>query len=129
MKARFRILAALFALSSLVLLQVEGLWASSACPPEMEMPMESHPADAGAEAPHCPLGEPGHSHEQDREGSEPPACPLMPAGAASCVGGALMPPTADQPAPGTAEDEFSPAASDHAKDLLLAVSLLRPPRA
>lgn len=128
MKLRFRFLAALFALVGLFLFQVEGLWASSACS-EMEMPAASQVADAGSHPEACPMGEPGHSHEQDGKGHQGPVCPLMPAGPTSCVGGVALLSSSDEPDLGIAEDEFSTASSDHAKDLLLAVSLLRPPRA
>lgn len=128
MKRRSRLLAALFALSALVLFQAEGLWASSACPPEMEMPRASEPASADSPCEACPTGESGHSHERDENGSKAPDCPLMPAGAASCVGGIALLPSSSAPALVTVEDEHLVASSDHAKDLLLAVSLLRPPR-
>lgn len=118
MKPRFRFLAALFALTALVLLQGEVLWASSSCASDMEMEM-------GMDAPAAAHPD---THAPDR-GTEAPPCPLMPSGAASCVAAALMLPSADAPPPGAPEPELAVAASDHAKDLLLAVSLLRPPRA
>lgn len=131
MKRRLRLAGALFALSALVLLQAEALWASSACSMEMvmEMPVAAGTADADPHAADCPMAHSGLSHEHDERGSDVPECPLMPAGAASCVGGVALLPPSDAPAPAPSDDELSPASTDHAKDLLLAVSLLRPPRA
>lgn len=120
MKPRFRFLAALFALTALVLLQGEVLWASSSCAGGMEMEMEM-----GMDAPATAHPD---THAPDHRTDAPP-CPLMPSGAASCVAAALMLPSGDAPPPGAPEHELAIAASDHAKDLLLAVSLLRPPRA
>jgi len=125
MKLRFRFLAARFALTALVLFQVEGLWASSTC--SMEMPAATQVTDAAFPADDCAMGQPGHSHEHDGQDSKGPDCPLMPAGAASCVGAAVLLPSSAAPSLGTAEDELPTASSDHAKDLLLAVFLLRPP--
>lgn len=124
---RFRRLAALLALSSLALFQVEALWASSMCAAEMEMPGASERA-AGSGAMACPMVGSGESHEHD-EGSRAPDCPLVPAGAASCVGGVALLSAADEPPVAPAEDELSLTSSEHAADLLLAVALLRPPRA
>lgn len=129
MKLRFRFLAALFALSALILFQVEGLWASSACSSEMEMPVAAQAANADSHPEACPMGQPGQSHEHDGQGSQGPDCPLMPAGTASCIGGVALLSSSSEPASGPVEDELSFGSSDHAKDLLLAVSLLRPPQA
>lgn len=129
MKLRVRFLAALFALSALILFQVEGLWASSACSTEMETPVAAQTAGADSHSEACPMGQPGQAHEHDGQGSQGPDCPLMPTGAASCVGGVALLPSSDEPALGPAVDELSLASSSHAKDLLLAVSLLRPPQA
>lgn len=129
MRFRFRLLAALFALSALFLLQVEGLWASSACSGEMEMPVAAQSTDAVPHAEACPMDERAQPHEHDGQSSRGPSCPLMPSGAASCIGGIAVLPSSAAPALGPAEDERSLASSDHATDLLLAVALLRPPRA
>lgn len=132
MKLHFRLLAALFALSALIQFQVEGLWASSSCSVEMEMPVpagseisdhtESHLAS-------CSTGESGHSREQDGKKPHGPDCSLMLVDAASCMGVAALLPSSAKPDSGPVEDELPLASSDHAKDLLLAVSLLRPPQA
>ncbi len=129
MKPRFHFLAALFALSALILFQVEGLWASAACSMEMEMPAASQIADAESHPEACPMGESAHSTEQGERDSQSPHCPFVPVGAASCVGGVALLSSADVPVLRAAEDERSAVSSDYAKDLLLAVSLLRPPRA
>jgi hypothetical protein len=122
-KFRFRFLAALMALA---LFQVEGLWASSMCMAEMEMPAASQMADAD---PQSEAYQPGHPHEQDRTGSKAPACPLMPGGVASCEAGIALLPFSVAPDLGPTEGERAGGFTDHAKDLLLAVYLLRPPKA
>lgn len=129
MKVRFRFLAALFALSALVLFQVEGLWASAACSMEMEMPAASEIAATESHPENCSMGESRHSQEQEDRDSQSPHCPLVPVGAASCVGGVALLSSSHVPVLRTAEDERSITSSDHAKDLLLAVFLLRPPQA
>lgn len=129
MKPRFRFFAAIIALSALVLFQAEGLWASSACSVEMEAGFTAEAGDADPHPADCPMGESGHSPEDDGNAPEPPACPLLPVGAASCVGGVAVLPAADEPAFGPADGGLLVASTDHAKDLLLAVSLLRPPQA
>lgn len=129
MKFRFRSLAALLALSALALLQVEALWASSACSLGMEMSVAGQTAEADTHPEDCLMGPAAQHHEHEGQGSQAPACPLMAAGAASCVGGAAVLPVSDEPTPGPVETDTAVASSDHAKDLLLAVSLLRPPQA
>lgn len=131
MNSRFRGLAALLALLALSLFWVEGLWASMcSADMEMEMPVAAQATDAGAPAaPPMARGQTGQSHEQDGKGSQAPDCPLTAAGAASCTGAVALAPSSAVPSVVAAADEFAVASSDHAKDLLLAISLLRPPRA
>jgi hypothetical protein len=129
MELRFRLLAALFALSSLILLQVEGLWASSACSIETEAPVISEVAESESRLATCPMSEDRHSHEQDGNSPKAPDCSLMLIDAGSCMGAVALLSSSDKAASAPAGDERSLASSDHAKDLLLAVSLLRPPQA
>lgn len=129
MNRRFRFLSALFALMAIALFQVEALWASAACALEMEMPVATQTADAETHPGGCAMGQHGQKHDHERQGSQAPDCLLMPAGTASCTGGAALVPLSDEPSVGPAGVESSVASSDHAKDLLLAASLLRPPQA
>lgn len=129
MNPRFRALSALFALIALLLFQVEALWASSACSMETDMAAAAQPVDAASHSDAAQPVQADHPHGQHGSGSQAPECPLMPAGTASCVGGvAVLGPSA-APALHFAESRLPLASSDHAKDLLLAVSLLRPPQA
>lgn len=127
MRTHFRLPVALLALMALFLFQAEGLWASVEC--SAEMGAGSQVMDASSDSGDCPMGDAGHSHQEDASGPEMPDCPLMPGGITSCVGAValIQPSDGADIAPGL--DQVSVAMSDHAKDLLLAVSLLRPPQA
>ena len=127
MRTHFRLPVALLALMALFLFQAEGLWASVDC--AAEMGSGSQVMDASSDTGDCPMGHPEHSHSQDENGPERPDCPLMPGGITSCVGAVALIHSSDGSDIAPGSDQVSVATSDHAKDLLLAVSLLRPPQA
>lgn len=127
MRSRLRASVALPALLAFSLFWVEGVMAST-CAPGMEA-ASSAEMETAPDALDCPMGEPGHSHEQGEGEPRGPVCPLVPSGAVSCTGGVAVLAGYPQPVLDSPYGEGDAASPDHAKDLLLAVSLLRPPRA
>lgn len=119
MSARFRVLAALLALIALSAGTAERMIASLC---DMGAETVAH-AQAGSAA-----DVPDAGHETTPNG-EPSSCPLVPAGAVSCVGAAPFLAVSQPPLPLLPEAALVSLSQSDARDLLLAVSLLRPPRA
>ena len=130
MKSRFRLVAALFALSAFSLFWVEGVWASM-CSTTMETASTTEMAgmDPASNSDGCPPGMTMPGSDSDQNRSEAPHCPLVPVGAASCVVGIPLAAESDVSMVPSPEGSSPLGSADHAKDLLLTVALFHPPRA
>lgn len=133
MKLRFRFLAALFALVALSISTVGGVWASM-CAPGMgmdsaamaSMGVASHEAD-------CPAATVGSHTDRsgtDRNHTDAPRCPFVPAGATgSCAVATSLPAGSFASLAPSAEGALLAAAPENSRDTLLVSALFRPPRA
>ena len=120
MKTRFRFLSALL---TVLLFQAEGL-SASACSREMGGATSGQMADMDSDA--CANGHTEHSSGEHGPKKTSP-CPLV--AVSVCAGAMGLPQFSAAPAVFDLHGTPALASSDHAKDLLLANALLRPPRA
>lgn len=128
MKIHFRSLAALFALLAFSLFWAEGVWASM-CSPGVGMDTATAMvADMGSDANACLVGTTIPSSGSEESRSDGPHCPL-PMGVSSCTVGLPLAAESATPEVPALEGASLVGSPDHAKDLLLAVSLFHPPRA